>query len=82
MLPDPGSTTGNGAVVAATRAADPGHLAEQVVKHLFNFISSFVGSGVVDENTLVPMRAIVRWYEGFKTKLKNIGPGFLDRAAD
>ena len=65
-----------------TRAADPGLLAERVVKHLFNFISSFVGTGVVDENALVPMSAIVRWYEGFKTKLKNMGPGFLDRATD
>jgi hypothetical protein len=69
-------------VVTATRAADPGYLAEQVVKHLINFISSFVGSGTVDEHTLVPMSAIVRWYEGFKTKLKNMGPGFLDRATD
>ena len=81
-LPDPGITNGSGTVVAATRAADPGHLAEQVVKHLFNFISSFVASGAVDEHTLVPMSAIVRWYEGFKTKLKNMGPGFLDRATD
>ena len=69
-------------MVVATRAVDPSHLAEQVVKHLFNFVSSFVGSGMVDENTLVPMSAIVRWYEGFKTKLKNMGPGFLDRATD
>ena len=81
-LPDLGGVAGNGAVTVATRAADPGHLAEQVVKHLLNFISSFIGSGAVDENTLVPMSAIVRWYEGFKTKLKNIGPGFLDRATD
>jgi hypothetical protein len=78
----PGSASGNGAVVVATKMADPGHLAEQVVKHLFNFISSFVVSGTVDENTLVPMSAIVRWYEGFKAKLKNMGPGFLDRATD
>ena len=69
-------------MVAGARAADPGLLAERVVKHLFNFISSFVGTGVVDENALVPMSAIVRWYEGFKTKLKNMGPGFLDRATD
>ena len=81
-LPDPGIANGSGTMVAATRAADPGYLAEQVVKHLFNFISSFVASGVVDEHTLVPMSAIVRWYEGFKTKLKNMGPGFLDRATD
>ena len=81
-LPDPGIANGSGTVVAATRAVDPGYLAEQVVKHLFNFISSFVGSGTVDEHTLVPMSAIVRWYEGFKTKLKNRGPGFLDRATD
>ena len=31
-LPDPGITNGSGTVVAATRAADPGHLAEQVVE--------------------------------------------------
>jgi len=82
VVRDPGSTRENGAVLVATRVADPGHLAEQVVKHLINFISSFVGSGRVDENTLVPMSAIVRWYEGFKNKLKNMGPGFLDRATD
>lgn len=81
-LPDPGTANGSGAVVIATKTADPGYLAEQVVKHLFNFISSFVGSGTVNENTLVPMSAIVRWYEGFKTKLKNMGPGFLGRATD
>ena len=81
-LPDPGTANGSGAVVIATKTADPGYLAEQVVKHLFNFISSFAGSGTVNENTLVPMSAIVRWYEGFKTKLKNMGPGFLGRATD
>lgn len=69
-------------MVAATRAGNPGHLADQIVKHLFNFVSSFVGTGKVDGNTLVPMSAFVRWYEGFKTKLKNMGPGFLDRATD
>lgn len=79
-LPDSGNT--NGSVAVAPRTADPGYLAEQVVKHLFNFISSFVGTGTVDESTAVPMSAIVRWYEGFKTKLKNMGPGFLDRTAD
>ncbi|KAF9647095.1 DUF775-domain-containing protein [Thelephora ganbajun] len=81
-LPDPGSANANGAVVVTTRTADPGYLAEQIVKHLLNFISSFVGDGTVNENTLVPMSAVVRWYEGFKTKLKNMGPGFLDRATD
>ena len=79
---DPGSGHGSGPVTVAARTADPGYLAEQVVKHLFNFVSSFVGTGTVDENTLVPMSVMVRWYEGFKTKLKNMGPGFLDRATD
>jgi len=81
-LPDPGNTHGGGAVAVATRTTDPGYLAERVVKHLFNFVSSYVGTGTVDENTLVPMSAIIRWYEGFRTKLKNMGPGFLDRATD
>ena len=81
-LPDPGIASGSGVVVAGAGTSDPGHLAEQVVKHLFNFISSFMESGVVNENTFVPMSVIVRWYEGFKTKLRNMGPGFLDRAGD
>jgi protein Hikeshi len=81
-LADQVNAHGSGAVVVATRTADPGYLAEQVVKHLFNFVSSFVGTGTVDENTLVPMGVMVRWYEGFRTKLKNMGPGFLDRTTD
>ena len=68
--------------MAATGTVDPSYLAERVVQHLFNFVSSFVETGTADENTLVPMSAIVRWYEGFKTKLKSAGPGFLDRATD
>lgn len=81
-LPDPSNPHGSGSMAVATRTSDPGHLAERVVKHLFNFVSSFVGAGTVDENTLVPMSVIVRWYEGFKIKLENMGPGFLDRATD
>ena len=81
-LPDQGTTNGNGVVVVAARTADPSYLAEKIVKHLFNFVSSFVGAGTVGEDTLVPMSAIARWYEGFRTKLKNVGPGFLDRATD
>ena len=80
--PDLVNTNGGGTVAVPNKAADPGYLAEQIVKHLFNFVSSFVGAGVVDQNTLVPMSAIARWYEGFRTKLKNMGPGFLDRAGD
>jgi len=81
-LSDPGNAHRSGTMVVATSTGDPGYLAERVVKHLFNFVSSFVGVGTVDENTLVPMSAIVRWFEGFKTKLKNMGPGFLDSATD
>ncbi|KAF8497528.1 DUF775-domain-containing protein [Russula emetica] len=56
-------------------------LAEKIVKHLFNYISSFVsGSGTsLTPDSMVPMNVIARWYESFLSKVRAGGVGFLDR---
>ena len=59
-------------------ANQPTLLAERIVKHLINYISSFLGSGVGPE-VMVPMSAIVKWYEIFSNKIKAGGVAFLER---
>lgn len=53
-------------------------LAEKIVKHLFNYISSFVSGTAVTPETPVPLAIIARWYESFIGKVRNVGIGFLD----
>ncbi|KAF5384175.1 hypothetical protein D9615_003162 [Tricholomella constricta] len=65
---------------AGTAAQDPTLLAERIVKHLFNYVSGFVGgSGGVTPELAVPMSIIVRWYETFMGKVRAGGVGFLER---
>ncbi|KAI0080465.1 DUF775-domain-containing protein [Panus rudis PR-1116 ss-1] len=59
-------------------AMDPTVLAERIVKHLFNYLSSFVNGGVVTPETPIPMAAIVKWYETFVSKVRAGGTGFLE----
>lgn len=59
-------------------ATQPGLLAERIVKHLINYISSFLGGGVGPE-VMLPMGIIVKWYESFSSKVKAGGIGFLER---
>jgi len=54
-------------------------LAERIVKHLFNYLSSFATSGGVTPETYVPLGAITKWYESFLSKIKAGGTGFLER---
>lgn len=62
--------------VAATKGlADPVVLAERIVKHLFNHLSSFEMQ--VGPQTVVPLGVIQRWYEALVHKLKAGGAGFL-----
>lgn len=61
-------------------ARDPTLLAERVVKHLFNYISSFIGGGPVNPDTAIPMSVIARWYDNFLGKVRAGGIGFLERA--
>ncbi|KAF8874837.1 DUF775-domain-containing protein [Infundibulicybe gibba] len=57
---------------------DPAVLADRIVKHLFNYISGFVGGGVTPEVT-VPMSVIGKWYDSFMAKVRAGGTGFLER---
>lgn len=65
----------------APNSFEPTLLAERIVKHLFNYISGFVGgSGGVSPELAVPMSIIARWYEIFIAKVKAGGVGFLERS--
>jgi len=65
---------------AAPTTSDATLMAERIVKHLFNYISSFVtgGGGSVTPETQVPMALIAKWYEAFMSKVQNTGLGFLE----
>lgn len=58
---------------------DPGVLAERIVKHLFNYVSGFVGGSGVTPELAVPMNIIAKWYESFMGKVRAGGIGFLER---
>ncbi|EJD01996.1 DUF775-domain-containing protein [Fomitiporia mediterranea MF3/22] len=66
---------------SASALSDPTVLAEKIVKHLFNFISSFAvpPGGVMTPETYIQMSAITRWYESFVAKIQAGGVGFLER---
>ena len=66
---------------ASKPAPDPTVFAEKIVKHLFNYVSSFVsGSGTsLSPESIVPLSLIARWYENFLAKARAGGIGFLDR---
>lgn len=67
--------------IAQDAARDATLMAERVVKHLFNYLSSFVGSGPggFAPDVLVPMAMIAKWYDSFLSKVKAGGIGFLER---
>ena len=70
--------TGPGAV-GQTSASEVTAMAEKVVKHLFNYLSSFAQSAsAMTPETPIPMAMILKWYENFMTKLRAGGTGFLD----
>lgn len=65
----------------APTASDATLFAEKVVKHLFNYLSSFAadsGSSVTPDS-YVQLRAITKWYESFMSKIRVSGLAFLDR---
>ncbi|KDQ32689.1 hypothetical protein PLEOSDRAFT_1033993 [Pleurotus ostreatus PC15] len=73
------------AIVKSTIAQDVTRdatlMAERVVKHLFNYLSSFVGSvpGGFAPDVVVPVGMIAKWYDSFLSKVKTGGIGFLER---
>ncbi|TDL20679.1 DUF775-domain-containing protein [Rickenella mellea] len=56
-------------------------LAERIVKHLFNYLSSFAtgSSGTFSPENYVQLGTISKWYENFVNKVKVGGIGFLER---
>ncbi|KZW00371.1 DUF775-domain-containing protein [Exidia glandulosa HHB12029] len=68
----------------APTTQDPAVLAEKVVKHLFNFLSSFSANPAapLSPDTSVPIGLVSKWYESFMSKLRTTGTAFLDRASD
>ncbi|KAF9463228.1 DUF775-domain-containing protein [Collybia nuda] len=58
---------------------DPSVLAERIVKHLFNYVSGFVGGSGVTPELAVPMSIIAKWYESFLGKIRAGGVRFLER---
>ncbi|KAI0923026.1 hypothetical protein AcW1_002485 [Taiwanofungus camphoratus] len=70
------------AVAKATPPPDATLLAERIVKHLFNYVSGFVGGGgggaMITPESQVPMAIIAKWYETFMSKVRNTGVGFLE----
>jgi len=77
-LPSNSSVVNVSASSAGT--VNPTAVAERVVRHLFNYISSFVGGGMnVAQDTMIPMGIIVKWYESFMNKIRMGGIGFLER---
>lgn len=76
-------STLNSTLVKATPdlTKDPKILADRIVKHLFNYVSSFIGSsGTVTPDVAVPMSIVGKWYDSFMSKLKAGGVGFLERS--
>jgi len=72
------------ALVKPQSAPDATLLAEKIVKHLFNYMSSFVsGSGgsssVLARDSYVQMGVVTKWYENFMNKVRSVGIGFLDK---
>lgn len=66
--------------VVADPTRDPTILAERIAKHLFNYISGFVGGGGgVTPELAVPMSVVAKWYETFMGKVRAGGTGFLER---
>jgi hypothetical protein len=59
---------------------DPTALAEKIVKHLFNYLTSFATGGeALSPETYVPLGAVTKWYDNFLGKVKAGGVGFLER---
>jgi len=73
-------TSGSGTMTSTKPdlAKDPTFLAERIVKHLFNYISGFLGDGL-GPDVMVPMALVAKWYESFLGKVRAGGVGFLER---
>ncbi|PIL29323.1 hypothetical protein GSI_09374 [Ganoderma sinense ZZ0214-1] len=81
-LPAPSVSSPSAVSLALTRAnpgADAAVLAERIVQHLFNYLSSFVGGSPLSPDAMIPLGTVAKWYESFMGKVRNSGVGFLER---
>lgn len=69
------STSASTAAQAQAAVANPTILAERIVRHLFNHLSSFETN--IGTQTLVPLAVIQKWYDNLQGKLRAGGAGFL-----
>ncbi|KAF8624726.1 hypothetical protein AX17_007057 [Amanita inopinata Kibby_2008] len=75
------------ALTKASAPTDPSKdtsvLAERIVKHLFNYVNSFIGDAATSSragiDVAIPMSVIAKWYESFMAKVKAGGTAFLER---
>jgi len=75
------SMTGTSSTALSRRSinlSDPTYLAQKIIQHLFNFLSSFSSSSTPSGSVLIQM-ALRSWYEKLVAKIKNGGTAFLDR---
>jgi len=74
-LPPSASSTNAVVLGNSSVVTDPTVLAERIVRHLFNHLSSFETQ--VGPQTMVPLGVIQKWYDNLMSKLKTIGASFL-----
>ena len=62
-------------------AADATLMAERIVRHLFNYLSSFVDGNpaALNASVMIPIGMISKWYENFMGKVRTQGVAFLER---
>lgn len=73
-----GSSSSVTTLAKPSLASNPTLLAEKIVRHLLNYITSYTGSAPGSQ-TAVPMSMISKWYESLTSKIKNSGIGFLEK---
>lgn len=64
-----------------TTANSNNNAALQVLKNLYNYITSFLGGPVNDPNVAIPVRVFNEWHQGLLRKL-SLDPQYLDKTAE
>lgn len=72
-------TTSTALLSRSINLSDPTYLAQKIIQHLFNFLSSFSSSSTPSGSVLIRMADLRSWYERLVAKIKNGGTAFLDR---
>jgi len=62
--------------------SDPIVLTERIVKHMFNYLSSFATTPGTTGTEMVQLSVIRSWYDSFMSKVRTGGLGFLEKPAE